>query len=140
MGKEHGRKLFETGQAPQHHAAPDDGDAQTFLEHWADSPREPLLQAMLFGAPAMLLAGFLYTRLRGATPYLREMLPGSRVLDYGCGTAKYTFFLERARRLKLVGIDISSHAVRNGRALARGRATQAQLLVGDCQSLPFEDA
>ncbi|TAK30225.1 MAG: class I SAM-dependent methyltransferase [Chloroflexota bacterium] len=137
MSKERGDTLSQPRPASENGA---DGNAQPFLERWADSPREPLLQAMRFGRLAILLAAFLYTRLRAATPYLREMPAGARVLDYGCGTAKYTLFLERARRLELVGIDISARAVQHGRVLARGLNTRSQLLVGDCQALPFEGA
>jgi SAM-dependent methyltransferase len=60
--------------------------------------------------------------------------PGDRVLDVGCGTG---VFLEAVTKLgaRPHGLDASRALLR----VARARVPQAELRVGDAESLPFED-
>lgn len=60
--------------------------------------------------------------------------PGDRVLDVGCGTG---VFLEAVSKLgaRPHGLDASRALLR----VARARVPQAELRVGDAESLPFED-
>jgi ubiquinone/menaquinone biosynthesis C-methylase UbiE len=60
--------------------------------------------------------------------------PDDRVLDVGCGTG---VFLEAVTKLgaRPHGLDASLALLR----IARARAPQAELRVGDAQSLPFDD-
>ena len=60
--------------------------------------------------------------------------PGDRVLDVGCGTG---VFLEAVTKLgaRPHGFDASRRLLR----IARARVPQAELRVGDAQSLPFGD-
>lgn len=60
--------------------------------------------------------------------------PGQRVLEVGCGSG---VFLRAAaeRGAAVTGVDSSERLVE----LARDRAPEAELMVGDLQALPFDD-
>jgi ubiquinone/menaquinone biosynthesis C-methylase UbiE len=60
--------------------------------------------------------------------------PGDRVLDVGCGTG---VFLEAVSKLgaRPHGLDASRSLLR----IARARVPQAELRLGDAQSMPFDD-
>lgn len=60
--------------------------------------------------------------------------PGKSILDVGCGTGKF-LALATEIGLKAYGIDISEVAIE----LARKKATDAEILCGMAEQLPWED-
>jgi SAM-dependent methyltransferase len=59
------------------------------------------------------------------------------VLDVGCGNGAYLGALaQRGHRGLVVGMDLSPGML----AAASGRSSDAQLMLGDAQALPFDDA
>ena len=64
-----------------------------------------------------------------------------RVLDVACGTADFT--IEIARKLpagsRVTGVDISDGMLAIGREKVCSAGLDAELLVGDCEALPYED-
>ena len=60
--------------------------------------------------------------------------PGLRVLDAGCGTGEFCA-LAVARGAHVSGIDAAAGML----AIARERAAEADLRVGDIGSLPWDD-
>jgi SAM-dependent methyltransferase len=58
-----------------------------------------------------------------------------RVLDLGCGAGLFLAWLERRRELRLYGLDLSIASVR----IARDRTSDAALVAGDAQQLPYAD-
>jgi len=65
----------------------------------------------------------------------RGALPGSTLLDAGCGTGRYALEFSR-RGYCLRGIDASPELVDEANRAARGRSTQASFEVGDVLTLP----
>ena len=65
---------------------------------------------------------------------------GKRVLEIACGTGRFTAALA-SRGADIVGLDISSAMLQQGRAKARraGVADHLQFLRGDAARLPFPD-
>ena len=83
--------------------------------------------------------GDTYDRTRRADPRIAERLvsliksvPGTFVLDIGCGTGNYTSALTK-RGLKMVGLDLS----RNMLAMARAKHPRLPLVCADGAALPF---
>ena len=70
-------------------------------------------------------------------PWRRRILPGTRLLDIGCGQGRSTFLVVRPD-IDVVAFDISKALVREavGRADAEARVT---FLVADATSMPFVD-
>lgn len=58
-----------------------------------------------------------------------------RVLDLGCGAGLFLAWLEQRRELRLHGLDLSIASVR----IARDRTSDAALVAGDAQQLPYAD-
>lgn len=63
-----------------------------------------------------------------------EIQTGSKLLDVGCGTGKYTNFFSECG-INAVGIDIS----KTGIAVAKKRFPDSQFFVGDVTNLSFAD-
>jgi SAM-dependent methyltransferase len=86
-----------------------------------------------------LLANEADMAFRRRVPILLDYLDlhdGERVLDCGCGMGFYLFVMARLRRLELVGLDTD---VERLQWAARERVP-AQLVEGDAERLPFDDA
>lgn len=65
-----------------------------------------------------------------------SMGPATRVLDVGCGTGNYAAELSERCGCRVSGVDPSAGML----AKAREAAPWEALLVGDAESLPFDDA
>jgi ubiquinone/menaquinone biosynthesis C-methylase UbiE len=74
-------------------------------------------------------------RLIAAFVRLSGLAPGARVADLGCGSGVFTELL-RQEGYKSVGLDISPKLVELGRTKYPG----LELIEGDAENLPFEDA
>jgi SAM-dependent methyltransferase len=71
--------------------------------------------------------------------WIEAIPPGSRVLEYGCGTGSAAFGLA-ARQIEVVGIDISPVAIEEAtRSAASQGLTMASFSVMDAEALTFED-
>lgn len=76
---------------------------------------------------------------------LREILdgaPGLNVLDIACGTCDFSIAIARKlREGKVVGLDLSEGMLEVGRTKIQeaGLEDKIELMVGDAESLPFED-
>lgn len=75
---------------------------------------------------------------------VRELTDEKRplmVLDVACGTGDFT--IEIARRVvdksKVIGVDISEGMLAVGREKIRNAGVSAELLVADCEALPYAD-
>jgi SAM-dependent methyltransferase len=78
---------------------------------------------------------------RGAPPKLPNLPAGSRVLELGCGNGK-TLAAMLKRTWRVAALDLSPLAVRLGGGMAaslRDAPSEADLLVADVASLPFQD-
>jgi demethylmenaquinone methyltransferase/2-methoxy-6-polyprenyl-1,4-benzoquinol methylase len=72
-----------------------------------------------------------------------ELGPTSRVLDVATGTADLALLIARmAEGARVVGLDPSEKMLEIGRAkvAAQGLDRRIELVSGDCEALPFEDA
>lgn len=81
----------------------------------------------------------------------RDMLPliaerlhlrsGLKILDVGCGTGEYTFFLgEAVQNATFTGIDLEAQFIAKARQRASGESANRYIFVqGDALSLPFAD-
>jgi len=79
---------------------------------------------------------------RGAPPRIPDLPLGSRVLELGCGNGK-TLATMLKRPWRVAALDLSPLAVRLGGGMAaslRDAPSEANLLVADVASLPFQDA
>jgi SAM-dependent methyltransferase len=65
----------------------------------------------------------------------RGVVPGSTLLDAGCGTGRYTLELSR-RGYRVRGIDASPELVDEANRAARSRSTPVSFDVGDILTLP----
>ncbi len=68
-----------------------------------------------------------------------ETVPGKRVLDVGCGRAKFTARIgENAR--EVIGIDVSKTALSKAHEkLASRQQSNVRLQIGDASNIPFPD-
>jgi SAM-dependent methyltransferase len=79
---------------------------------------------------------------RGAPAKLADLPSGSRVLELGCGNGK-TLAAMLKRPWRIAALDLSPLAVRLGGEIAaslKDAPSEADLLVADVASLPFQDA
>ncbi len=64
------------------------------------------------------------------------------VLDVACGTGDFT--IEIAQKVavgsKVIGIDLSEGMMKIGREKIAAAAVEAEMVQGDCEALPYEDA
>jgi ubiquinone/menaquinone biosynthesis C-methylase UbiE len=65
-----------------------------------------------------------------------ELRGGDRVLDCGCGMGFYLLAMSRLRDLRLTGLDSDADRLR----WAERAGVEVELVQGDAQELPFEDA
>jgi len=70
-----------------------------------------------------------------STATQRRVLPGSRILDAGCGTGSYSVELAK-RGYVVTGLDSSAELVSVARAKAEGAAVTVIFQVGDILELP----
>ena len=86
-----------------------------------------------------------YSVTRGSVAYLENWLKsrcqnGAKVLEYGCGTGSFSFFLA-SLGAHVVGIDISDVGISQAReeAKRRGLANKTEFYVMDAESTTFPD-
>jgi ubiquinone/menaquinone biosynthesis C-methylase UbiE len=96
-----------------------------------DRQRQLLLERMLTNEADMAFR----RRVPILLDYL-ELRDGLRVLDCGCGMGFYLMVMRRLWNLELVGLDADPERLR----WAREHGIEAELVEGDAQRLPFEDA
>jgi cyclopropane fatty-acyl-phospholipid synthase-like methyltransferase len=66
-----------------------------------------------------------------------RLRPGSRVLDFPCGSGRHS--LELARRgHRVTGLDVSAEAIEHGRNSARAEGLDVDLRVGDMACVPID--
>lgn len=73
----------------------------------------------------------------GAPPRVPDLLPGSSVLEIGCGNGK-TLSAMLDRQWRVAALDISSLAVRLSREMAVYSPSKVDLLISDACTLPFK--
>ena len=66
--------------------------------------------------------------------------PGMDVLDVACGTGNATIPAAQAGAARVVGLDLAPTLVDQARERAERAGVEAELVVGDAEDLPFEDA
>jgi SAM-dependent methyltransferase len=66
--------------------------------------------------------------------------PGMEVLDVACGTGNATIPAARAGAAHVTGLDLAPSLVEQARERAEAAGVDIDLVVGDCESLPFADA
>ena len=71
-------------------------------------------------------------------PMMKQLLPDltdKKVLMLGCGTGEESIMLNQFSNVKLTGIDLSAESIK----LAKESYPDCEFIVGDMNSLPFED-
>ena len=68
------------------------------------------------------------------SPYLSKLLPGSRVLDGGCGLGEWTVY-HSSKGFNVVGLDISKATIQKLKENCR----QGNFMAGDIRNTEFED-
>ncbi len=71
-----------------------------------------------------------------------QLEPGTKVLDVGCGSGEYSFYLAgEAKEAEFTGLDMDSDLIRAAqlRAEESGEGERIRFLQGDALRLPFED-
>ncbi len=63
------------------------------------------------------------------------ILPGSRVLDAGCGTGEYAIRLGR-RGYRVIGLDMSAEMISQGRSKCKDHAGNVQFLIASLLEIP----
>jgi len=66
--------------------------------------------------------------------------PGMEVLDVACGTGNATIPAAEAGAARVVGLDLAPTLVEEARERAAAAGVDVELIVGDCEALPFENA
>ena len=67
-------------------------------------------------------------------PCIKDLLPdlsGKTVVDLGCGTGIFTFFLEKSNPSKLIGIDLSEEMLQIARDKAAASNSKAKFVLHD---------
>ena len=116
--------------------------AASFDGWYADmvgSPVKDEISQRHLGLPPHLLSTSLlgWDGVEEVTQALR-LSPGDTLLDLACGRGGYGLEIAARTGARLVGVDVSSEAVRQAAALARGSAT-ATFLVGDLAATGLAD-
>ena len=65
--------------------------------------------------------------------------PGARILDLACGVGRFALPLAK-RSFRVVGLDLSSAYLKQGRAKAAERGLEIRFVQGDMRALPFKEA
>jgi len=68
-----------------------------------------------------------------------DVKPGEAVLDVACGTGNAAIRAAQAGGL-VVGVDLTPELLETGRRLAAAAGVEIELLRGDAEELPFDDA
>ncbi|MCK4404183.1 MAG: class I SAM-dependent methyltransferase [candidate division Zixibacteria bacterium] len=84
-----------------------------------------------------------YTVVQSSRKYYEDFLfahcRNKKVLEFGCGSGSYAFFLTR-RGAKVMGIDISRVAIEQAKARAcKEKMKDIEFLVMDAEEMQFED-
>jgi len=69
---------------------------------------------------------------------LAEVKPGEEVLDLGCGTGNYSFWLA-GKKLQVTGVDISDNMLDIARKKAGRENVDINFVKSDIEDLPFKD-
>lgn len=69
-----------------------------------------------------------------------DVLPGERVLDVACGSGNGALAAARRARGNTVGVDYVPELLEHGRRRAAVERLEVELVEGDAEELPFEDA
>ncbi len=64
--------------------------------------------------------------------------PGARILDLACGPGRFALPLAR-RGFRVVGLDLSSVYLKQGRAQAEEQGLSVEFIQGDMRAIPFEE-
>ena len=77
----------------------------------------------------------------GALEFLarRELTPGARVLDVGCGAGQLALPAARAGAV-VTGVDIATNLIEQARARAEAEGLAIRFDEGDAEQLPYDDA
>jgi ubiquinone/menaquinone biosynthesis C-methylase UbiE len=109
------------------HADPLD-QARSEFDAWSRSYDRSLLQKFFFGPSHRLML----TRMHDAD---------LNVLDVGCGTGRWAeLVLNTWPHSKVTGLDLSQEMLKRAAPRAAGYPNRLDLVHGDAQSLPFDDA
>ncbi|MEA4919894.1 MAG: class I SAM-dependent methyltransferase [Clostridiaceae bacterium] len=67
-------------------------------------------------------------------PCIQKMLPdlnGKNIIDLGCGTGRFTFWLEGKSPSRITGIDLSADMIKLAQAKAKKLCSRAEFIKGD---------
>lgn len=102
--------------------------ARSEFDAWSRTYDQSLLQRFFFGPSHRLML----TQMSGAEPH---------VLDVGCGTGRWAELVLNAwPGAKVTGLDLSQEMLRQAIVRAASYPERLDLVHGDAQSLPFDDA
>jgi len=86
-----------------------------------------------------VLLRILEPRIRILFSFLEKLDENSIVLDFGCGTGRFSIALEKELGVKVIGIDVSSNAIEKANRLKDDYQSKVTFLQGDGRNLPFSD-
>lgn len=69
-----------------------------------------------------------------------DIIPGERVLDVACGSGNATLAAARRAWDRVVGVDYVPELLEHARTRAEVERLEVELVEGDAEQLPFEDA
>ena len=75
-------------------------------------------------------------------PCIKELLPalaGKKILDLGCGTGRFTFWLESEKPAKILGVDLSDNMLQLARKKAATGNSSAKFIKADASSAFTDD-
>ena len=75
-------------------------------------------------------------------PCIKEMLPpltGKKIIDLGCGTGRFTFWLESEKPAEITGADLSENMLRLARRKAAEKGSLARFVKADVSSAFTEE-
>lgn len=102
--------------------------ARAQFDSWSRGFDRSVLQRLFFGPTHDLFFERIAVR------------PGARILDVGCGTARFgARLLAQFNSASYVGLDLSEKMLRRARDNTRSFGDRAQFLVGDAEAIPLRD-